>query len=154
MALALPDDGLLITCDSNPEWTHHALAFWQQAGVLNQISQRLQPALESLHELLASGHGQSFDFIFIDADKTNYCQYYELALQLIKPTGLIAIDNIFWRGEVLNLANTRGQTRAIRKLNTQILQDTRVHISLLPLGDGLFLIQPSPLCDNAGMELN
>jgi predicted O-methyltransferase YrrM len=142
MALALPEDGELITCDIKPEWTHHAPHFWQQAQIMHKITQYLQPALNTLHELLANGGAQSFDFIFIDADKTNYTQYYELALQLVRPTGLIAIDNIFWHGEVINPANTRGQTREIRKLNAVLKHDTRVHTSLVPIADGLFLVQP------------
>ena len=142
MALALPEKGRIITCDIKPEWTHHAPHFWQQANVMPKITQRLQPALETLHTLLAHGGAHSFDFIFIDADKTNYTQYYELALQLIRPTGLIAIDNIFWHGEVINPENIRGQTREIRKLNALLTQDARVHISLVPIADGLFLVRP------------
>ncbi len=142
MALALPDNGTLLTCDNNPEWTYHASKFWQQAGVADKISLHLQPALITLQELLAQDNHPYFDLIFIDADKANYCQYYEYALQLVSPTGMIAIDNIFWNGEVINQANIKGQTREIRKLNALLKEDSRVNTSLIPMGDGLFLIQP------------
>ena len=102
---------------------------------------RLGPALATLDQLLQDGLAQSFDFIFIDADKTNYVHYYERALQLVTPKGLIAIDNVFWGGAVVDPNVTNAQTREIRKLNALIKQDSRVHTSLLPIGDGLFLIQ-------------
>lgn len=141
MALVLPDDGRLITCDINTEWTHKAPLFWQQANQNNKIDLRLAPALETLHKLLDEGQAHTFDFIFIDADKTNYVHYYELALQLLKPSGLIAIDNVLWQGKVIDPQEIGGQTREIRKLNALIKKDTRVYTSLLPIGDGLFLIQ-------------
>ena len=141
MALALPDDGQLITCDINSEWTKDAPLFWQQAKQEKKIDLRLAPALETLNQLLHQGHAHSFDFIFIDADKTNYVNYYELALQLLNPSGLIAIDNVLWEGKVIDPQEVRGQTREIRKLNALIKQDSRVHTSMLPIADGLFLIQ-------------
>lgn len=141
MALALPDDGHLITCDTSTEWTCRAHPFWQQAGLDKKIELRLAPALITLDALLNDGHAHTFDFIFIDADKTNYLNYYEKALQLVSPQGLIAIDNIFWEGAVINPNVTNAQTREIRKLNALIKQDNRVQTSLLPIGDGLFLIQ-------------
>jgi predicted O-methyltransferase YrrM len=141
MALALPEDGQLITCDINSEWTRDAPVFWQQAKQEMKIDLRLAPALETLHQLLEEGHAHSFDFIFIDADKTNYVNYYELALQLLNPSGLIAIDNVLWEGKVIDPQEVRGQTREIRKLNALIKQDSRVHTSMLPIADGLFLIQ-------------
>lgn len=142
MALALPDDGRLITCDINAEWTANAPDFWQQAGQQDKIELRLAPALQTLQSLLDDGHQQHFDFIFIDADKTNYINYYELALKLVSPKGMIAIDNIFWDGNVINPEDTSAQTREIRKLNEWIKQDTRVDISLLAIADGLFLVKP------------
>ena len=102
---------------------------------------RLAPALKTLHQLLEEGLAHSFDFIFIDADKTNYLNYYELAIQLISPSGLIAIDNVFWEGKVIDPEDTSAQTREIRKLNEFIKLDKRVYTSLLPIADGLFLIQ-------------
>ncbi|MCC5015610.1 MULTISPECIES: class I SAM-dependent methyltransferase [Legionella] len=144
MALALPDDGQVITCDINAEWTAKAFPFWHEAKQDKKIELRLGPALNSLQELLQQGHAHSFDFIFIDADKTNYLNYYELALQLVSPQGLIAIDNIFWDGKVIDKQETGGQTREIRRLNEFLKQDDRVYISLLAIADGLFLVKPRP----------
>ena len=141
LALALPDDGHLITCDFSREWTDKAHPFWREAGLDKKIELRLGPALATLDQLLQNGRAQSFDFIFIDADKTNYVHYYERALQLITPRGLIAIDNVFWGGAVIDENVTNAQTREIRKLNALIKQDERVHTSLLPIDDGLFLVQ-------------
>lgn len=101
MALALPDDGHLITCDINPEWTNIAQPYWREARQDKKIELRLAPALSTLDELLNSKFERSFDFIFIDADKTNYLDYYERALRLITLNGLIVIDNIFWGGKSL-----------------------------------------------------
>lgn len=142
MAMALPDDGQLITCDINEEWTQVAYPFWKEAGQDKKIHLKLGPALNTLHALVDDNWAQGFDFIFIDADKTNYCQYYELALKLVKPKGLIAIDNVFWDGKVIDDHELGGQTREIRKLNALIKNDDRVHVSLLAIADGLFLIQP------------
>ena len=142
MALALPDDGHLITCDLNKEWTNKAHPFWQQAKQADKIELRLAPALETLHQLIEEGFTHSFDFIFIDADKTNYLNYYELAMQLLRPSGLIAIDNIFWEGKVIDPQEIGAQTREIRKLNEFLKMDRRVYTSLLPIADGLFLVQP------------
>jgi predicted O-methyltransferase YrrM len=142
MSLALPDDGQLITCDISEEWTKKAHLFWREAKQEHKIKLRLGPALDTLYALLNEGWEQKFDFIFIDADKTNYLNYYELALKLIKPQGLIAIDNVFWDGNVINANDTSGQTREIKKLNELIKNDQRVFVSLLPIADGLFLVQP------------
>lgn len=142
MALALPKDGHLITCDINTEWTKQAPFFWKEAGQHDKIDLRIAPATETLHQLINDGQSHQFDFIFIDADKTNYLTYYELALQLISPNGLIAIDNIFWEGKVVDDKETGAQTREIRKLNLKIKSDPRVFSSLLPIADGLFLVQP------------
>lgn len=142
MALVLPEDGELITCDINSQWTDRALPFWREAQQDKKISLRLAPALETLKGLLQQGMQQHFDFIFIDADKTNYVNYYELALQLIKPQGLIAIDNTLWDGKVIDMQQNDGQTREIRRLNALLKQDERVDISLLAIADGLFLVRP------------
>lgn len=142
MALALPDDGHLITCDINSEWTSYAHPFWKEAQQDHKIELRLAPALETLHQLINDGMSHQFDFIFIDADKTNYLKYYELALQLVTPKGLISIDNIFWEGTVIDPADHGAQVREIRKLNEFIKNDPRVFASLLPIADGLFLVQP------------
>ena len=141
MALALPDEGQLITCDINKNWTEKAPFFWREAQQDHKIQLRLGPALETLQTLLKTDGEHQFDFIFIDADKTNYLNYYKLALKLLKPRGLIAIDNIFWNGKVIDSLETGAQTREIRKLNEFIKNDKSVFISLLPITDGLFLIQ-------------
>lgn len=143
MALMLPDNGKLITCDINKEWTKNAPLFWKEAQQDHKIELRLGRALDTLHELIDEGWEQKFDFIFIDADKTNYINYYEMSLKLIQPQGLIAIDNIFWDAKVIDEHETGGQTREIRKLNELIKQDQRVFISVLPIADGLLLVQPN-----------
>ncbi|WP_298622050.1 class I SAM-dependent methyltransferase [uncultured Legionella sp.] len=142
MSLALPDDGQLITCDISAEWTKNAHKFWHEAKQDHKIKLRLGPAIETLYALLNEGWDHQFDFIFIDADKTNYLNYYELALKLIKPRGIIAIDNVLWDGNVINPNDISGQTREIKKLNELLRNDPRVHISLLPIADGLFLLHP------------
>ncbi|MCP0914454.1 class I SAM-dependent methyltransferase [Legionella sp. 27cVA30] len=141
MALALPEDGHLLTCDINEEWTEKAYPFWREAHQDNKIELRLGKALDTLEKLVAT-HKHAFDFIFIDADKTNYVNYYELSLQLVKPHGIIAIDNVLWSGKVVDKQENNGQTREIRRLNEILQHDTRVFTSLLPIADGLFLIQP------------
>ncbi|HAU1151191.1 TPA: SAM-dependent methyltransferase [Legionella pneumophila] len=142
MSLALPDDGQLITCDINEGWTKYAHHYWREAKQEHKIKLRLGPALDTLHSLLNEGGERQFDFIFIDADKTNYLNYYELALKLVTPKGLIAIDNIFWDGKVIDQNDTSGQTREIKKLNQVIKNDSRVFVSLLAIADGMFLVQP------------
>lgn len=142
MSLALPEDGTVITCDINKNWTAKAPDFWKQAQQENKIQLKLGPALETLAQLIEQGWEQQFDFIFIDADKANYVRYYELALKLINPKGVIAIDNVFWSGVVLDDKQTGGQVREIRKLNELIKNDPRVHRSLVAIADGMFLIQP------------
>ncbi|HVT62789.1 MAG TPA: class I SAM-dependent methyltransferase [Legionellaceae bacterium] len=145
MALALPEDGRIITCDRNQAWTEIGQTYWQKAQQTHKIDLRIGPALQTIQALLALNKGPLFDFIFIDADKTNYVAYYEYALQLIRPHGLIAIDNVFWGGKVLDADGNNGQTREIKRLNTLIQQDDRVEISLLTIRDGLFLIQPKDM---------
>lgn len=142
MALALPEEGRIITCDRNPNWTDIAMPYWQQAKQEHKIDLRHGPALDTLKLLFEEGMAHSFDFIYIDADKTNYVAYYEYALQLIQPHGLIAVDNVFWDGDVIDSQVNNAQTREIRRLNTLIQQDDRVNVSLLAIADGLFLIQP------------
>lgn len=141
MALALPEDGELITCDINPEWTKNAPHFWHMAKQDQKISLRLGPALATLQTLLEQGYRGHFDFIFIDADKTNYVNYYELSLQLIKNEGVILIDNVFWDGKVIDAADTGAQTREIKRLNALLKTDERVDIALLAIADGLFMVK-------------
>jgi predicted O-methyltransferase YrrM len=141
MALALPPEGKIITCDINHEWTKDNHLFWDEAQQSAKIELKIAPALDSLAELLKNRYHNKFDFIFIDADKTNYVKYYEYALELISNNGIIAIDNIFWDGYVIDETDTSAQTREIRKLNNIIKNDQRVDISLLPIADGLFIIR-------------
>jgi len=142
MALALPQTGKIVTCDINDEWTSIGKPFWQEAHQDHKIELRMGEAVNTLNQMLDEGYRHSFDFIFIDADKSNYVHYYELALQLIKPKGLIAIDNVLWGGKVIDLNETGSQTKAIRKLNELIKNDDRVSVSLLPIADGVFLVKP------------
>lgn len=141
MSLALPDNGRLITCDISENWTKNAAHYWKEAQQGHKIQLKIGPALESMYALLNEGWQEQFDFIFIDADKTNYIPYYELALKLVSSRGIIAIDNVFWDGQVVDPLDTSAQTREIKKLNELIKQDNRVFVSLLPIADGLFLIQ-------------
>lgn len=139
VALALPPDGRVVACDVSEEYTAIARRYWQQAGVADKIELHLAPALETLDHLLAEGAANSFDFAFIDADKSNYDAYYERALQLVRLGGLIAIDNVLWSGRVADSTVTDNRTQHIRALNQKIHQDSRVLISLVPIADGLTL---------------
>ena len=139
VALALPDDGKVIACDRDPEATALARRYWKEAGVEHKIDFHLAPALETLDQLIEQGQANSFDFAFIDADKRNYGNYYERALTLLRPGGLIAIDNVLWFGRVADPRDTDKRTIAIRELNQKIYQDERVEISMLPTADGLTL---------------
>lgn len=139
VACALPEDGRLVACDVNEKTTAVARRYWQEAGVAGKIDLRLGPAAETLSALLAEGAAGSFDFVFIDADKTGYDTYYEQALKLLRRGGLVAIDNVLWGGAVTNSYADDADTRAIRTLNAKIALDQRVSCSLLPLGDGLTL---------------
>lgn len=139
VALALPPEGRIVACDVNEEYTAIAQRYWQQAGVADKIDLHLAPALETLDRLLANGAANSFDFAFIDADKSNYDAYYERALQLIRPSGLIAIDNVLWSGRVADPTVSDNRTEKIRALNQKLHHDPRVTISLVPIADGLTL---------------
>jgi len=139
VALAMPNDGRIVACDIDESWTDIARRYWKEAGVDHKIELRLAPALETLDILIENQLNHSFDFVFIDADKTAYKNYYERALTLIRPGGLIAIDNTLWNGNVIDDSNQTDDTRAIREFNRHIRADQRVDISLLPVGDGLTL---------------
>lgn len=139
VALALPADGNIVACDVSEEFTAIARRYWQQAGVADKIDLRLAPGLETLDALLADGQAGTFDFAFIDADKENYDGYYERSLQLLRPGGLIAIDNVLWSGRVANPQVQDESTQAIRALNKKLHDDERVTLSLVPIGDGLTL---------------
>ncbi|OUL35741.1 SAM-dependent methyltransferase [Nostoc sp. T09] len=139
VALALPNDGKVVACDVNEEFTAIARRYWQQAGVANKIDLHIAPALETLDSLLAAGEAETFDFAFIDADKSNYDAYYERSLQLVRAGGLIAIDNVFWSGRVADPQVQDNRTRKIRTFNQKLHQDQRITLSLIPIGDGLTL---------------
>jgi predicted O-methyltransferase YrrM len=139
VALALPPDGKIIACDVSEEYTAIARRYWEAAGVADKIDLRIAPALNTLDQLLAEGHAGTFDFAFIDADKANYQEYYERSLQLIRPGGLIAIDNVLWSGKVADSQVQDNQTQKIRALNQKLHQDQRVTLSLVPIADGLTL---------------
>jgi caffeoyl-CoA O-methyltransferase len=139
VALALPAGGKIIACDQSEEYTKEARRLWHAAGVEDKIELRLGPALDTLDALIAAGNGGSFDLAFIDADKGNYANYYDRALLLVRPGGLIAIDNVLWDGDVIDPAKTDAETEAIRAFNRKLQADQRVTLSLVPLGDGLTL---------------
>jgi caffeoyl-CoA O-methyltransferase len=139
VALALPDDGRVVACDVSEEWTSIARRYWVEAGVAHKVDLRLAPALETLDALVASGESGTFDFAFIDADKGNYPAYYERALVLLRPGGLIAVDNTLWSGKVADPAVADAETEAIRAFNERLHQDERIDLSLLPIADGLTL---------------
>ena len=139
MALALPDDGKIVTLDMMDEYTNVGEPFWRQAGIRDKIDLHLAPAIESLDKLIGEGASESFDFVFIDCNKKDYDTYYERALTLLRPGGLIALDNMFWGGKVLDPANDEKSTLALRALAKKMQDDDRVSISMLPLDDGLSL---------------
>lgn len=140
VAQALPPHGKIIACDVNEEWTTIARRYWKEAGVEQNIDLRIAPAAETLRQLIKEGKENFFDFVFIDADKENLDIYYELSLRLIRPGGLIAIDNTLRNGEVLNDASADPRVVATRSLNDKLIQDARVEICLLPMADGVTLV--------------
>ncbi|MBD2494986.1 class I SAM-dependent methyltransferase [Nostoc sp. FACHB-280] len=139
VALALPKTGKIVACDISEEFTAIARRYWQQAGVVEKIDLHLAPALETLDRLLADGEAETFDFAFIDADKSNYDNYYERSLQLVRPGGLIAIDNVLWSGRVAEPEVQDNRTKKIRAFNQKLHQDSRITLSLIPIADGLTL---------------
>ena len=140
VALALPPGGELVACDVSEKWTSVARRYWQAAGVADRIRLELAPALRTLDGLLDAGAAGSFDFAFIDADKTGYAGYYERVLQLLRGGGLLLVDNTLWSGEVANPENRDADTVAIREFNAMVHRDERVLVSLLPVADGLTLV--------------
>ena len=138
VALALPDDGHVLACDVSDEYTRIGKPYWEAAGVAHKIHLTLAPARATLDARLANGEANAFDFAFIDADKTAYDDYYERCLMLVRPGGLIAIDNVLWGGSVAEPATT-ADTAALQALNDKLHRDERIDLSLLPIGDGLTL---------------
>jgi caffeoyl-CoA O-methyltransferase len=139
VALALPPDGRVLACDLSAEYTALGLPFWERAGVAGKIQLALGPALATLDARLGRGEGGCYDFAFIDADKSNYDNYYERCLQLLRPGGLIAIDNVLWSGRVARPEELDPDTAALRTLNAKLHHDERVDLAMVPIGDGLTL---------------
>jgi len=139
VALALPDDGRLLACDISDEYTRVGRPYWQEAGVAHKIDLQLAPARATLDARLAAGEAGQYDFAFIDADKSSYDAYYEGCLQLLRPGGLITIDNTLWGGKVAHAARNDPDTAALQALNAKLHGDERIDLSMLPIGDGLTL---------------
>ena len=138
VALALPADGRVLACDVSDEYTRVGRPFWREADVEHKIELVLAPARETLEARLACGEAGAYDFAFIDADKTGYDAYYERCLELLRPGGLIAIDNVLWGGAVARPA-TDADTRALQALNDKLMRDDRIDLAMLPVGDGVTL---------------
>ena len=139
VALALPDDASVVCCDVSEEWTSLARKYWEEAGVAGKVELRLGPATNTLDQLLADGQEETYDFAFVDADKTGYDGYYERLLRLVRRGGLIAFDNTLWSGKVLDEESEDKDTRAIRALNSKSASDQRITICLVPVADGVTL---------------
>lgn len=140
VALALPDDGRIVACDISDEYTSIGRPYWDKAGVVHKIDLRLAPALQTLDALVAAGEAGRFDFAFIDADKIGYDAYYERCMILLRSGGLIAVDNVLWGGSVAMPADAGdADTSALQAFNAKLLQDERIDLSMVPIGDGLTL---------------
>ena len=144
LAMALPEDGSIVTCDINKEWTDIAKNYWQQKNINHKIHLHLAPAMNTLEDLKKQGLSSSFDLIFIDADKDNYDLYYEAALNLLRPKGLLLIDNTLWFGRVVDITQNDIKTTSIRNLNRKLKDDERIDLNLLPLYDGLTIVYKRP----------
>lgn len=138
-ALAIPAHGRIYACDVSEEWTSVARRYWAEAGVADKITLKLAPAVETLDTLLNDGHAGTFDFAFIDADKSNYDLYYERALRLLRTGGLLVFDNMLWYGKVADASVNDADTVALRTLNAKLHADERVFVSLIGVGDGVNL---------------
>ena len=139
VASALPADGRIVACDVSEHWTSIARRYWVEAGVARKIDLRLAPALETLDALAAAGEAGTYDFVFVDADKTEYVAYYERALVLLRPGGLVVVDNTLWSGRVADPEVADEDTVALRHFNEHLHRDARIDLSLVPIGDGLTL---------------
>jgi len=138
MALALPDDGYILACDVSEEYTASARRYWAEAGVAGKIDLRIAPALQTLTQIRVEG-AEPFDMAFIDADKANVGTYYETALTVVRPGGLILVDNVLWDGAVLDESTSDRDTQALRALNAKAGRDERVDVALVPVCDGLLI---------------
>lgn len=139
VALALPEGGRVVACDVSKDYTDVARRYWNEAGVEDKIDLRIGPALKTLEDMIDAEEDRQYDFAFIDADKSHYADYYERALKLLKPNGLIAVDNTLWSGRVIDDTNQDEDTVAIREFNEQLYGDDRIDLCLVPIGDGLTL---------------
>ncbi|XP_042358437.1 catechol O-methyltransferase domain-containing protein 1 [Plectropomus leopardus] len=137
MALAMPENGRVVACEIEDTYINIGKPFFKEAGVEDKIDIRHQIAMKTLNELIAAGEAGSYDFVFIDADKSNYDRYYETSLQLIRTGGIIAIDNVLWSGKVVNPAPSDITSKVLDQLNKKLHKDERIDLSMLTLGDGL-----------------
>jgi len=144
VALALPDDGSILACDVDEEHTALAKTFWERAGVAGKIDLRLAPATDTLDDQIAEGRAGTFDFAFIDADKSSYRGYLDRCLELLCPGGLVAIDNTLWSGRLIDESDQTPDSCALRDFNRSLHADQRVDLSLEPIGDGLTLARKRP----------
>jgi predicted O-methyltransferase YrrM len=144
VAAALPADGRLIACDVSDPWTQIARRYWARAGVADRIDLRIAPAIDTLSMLLRNGGAESFDFAFIDADKKGYDAYYEACLELVRPGGLVTLDNTLWHGAVVDRTVRDADTRAIRAINRKVRDDPRVEAAFVTIGDGMMLARKRP----------
>ncbi|MDC0148768.1 class I SAM-dependent methyltransferase [Rhodospirillales bacterium] len=139
VALALPADGRIVACDISEDYTAVGEPFWEDAGVRGKIDLRIAPATETLDAMITAGETGDYDFAFIDADKPGYPEYFERCLSLLRVGGVIAVDNIFMDGNAADPDTTSENAQAMRKFNAMLKDDTRVELSLIPIGDGLTL---------------
>ena len=139
VALALPKEGKVIACDISDQFVELAHQHWERAYVSNKVELKIAPASDSLAALIQAGESNSFDFIFIDADKMNYAHYYEQSLILLRPGGIIAVDNVLWGGAVADPHDTTNSTQALQAFNEKLYYDERIELSMVPIGDGLTL---------------
>jgi predicted O-methyltransferase YrrM len=139
LAESVPVDGVVVCCDVTSEWLAIGERYWKAAGIADRIDVRIGPGIETLQTLLDDGMANLFDMVFVDADKESYCAYYELGLRLVRPGGVVAIDNVLWGGSVVNRANQGRDAVAVREVNDRVFGDERVQMCMLPIGDGLTL---------------
>lgn len=139
VALALPDDGQLVCCDVSEEWTSIGRRYWAEAGVADRIDLRIAPAVDTLDRMIEAGEQATYDFAFIDADKAGYDTYYDRLMELLRPGGLIALDNVLWGGKVVDADSTDADTRALQALNQRLHGDERITLAMLPIADGVTL---------------
>ena len=139
VALAMPADGRLVCCDVSEEYTNVARRYWAEAGVADRVDLRIGPGVDGLDALLAEGRENTFDLAFIDADKKSYPDYYERCLRLVRPGGVVALDNVLWGGEIADMTKQDRDTLALRAVNEIVRDDERVTVVLLPVADGMTL---------------